>query len=50
MEGGGQSAEFLSTHPSDQRRAGDLKALMPEASAVYQSSTVKYGSGQALTS
>lgn len=50
MKGGGQSAEFLSTHPSDQRRAADLQALMPDASAIYQSSTVKHGSGQALTS
>lgn len=50
MKGGGQSAEFLSTHPSDHRRASDLQALMPEASAIYQSATVKYGSGQALTS
>lgn len=50
IKGGGQSAEFLSTHPSDQRRSSDLQALMPEASAIYQSSTVKYGSGQRLTS
>ena len=50
MKGGGQSAEFLSTHPSDQRRSSDLQALMPEASAIYQSSTVKYGRGQGLTS
>lgn len=50
MKGGGQSAEFLSTHPSDQRRSLDLQALMPEASAIYRSSTVKYGNGQRLTS
>lgn len=50
MKGGGQSAEFLSTHPSDQRRSSDLQALMPEASVIYQSSPVKYGSGQRLTS
>ena len=50
IKGGGQSAEFLSTHPSDQRRASDLQALMPEASAIYQSSSIKYGSGQALSS
>ncbi len=50
MKGGGQSAEFLSTHPSDQRRAADLQALMPEASAIYQSSATKYGGGQVLTS
>jgi predicted Zn-dependent protease len=50
IKGSGQSAEFLSTHPSDQRRSADLQALMPEASAIYQSSTTKYGRGQRLTS
>lgn len=50
IKGGGQSAEFLSTHPSDQRRSSDLRGLMPEASALYQLSTVKYGRGQRLTS
>ena len=50
IKGGGQSAEFLSTHPSDQRRSSDLQALLPEASSIYRSSPVKYGSGQALKS
>ena len=45
---GGQQAEFLSTHPSDDRRAADLLKLMDEAMAIYQQSEVKYGSGASL--
>ena len=48
MKSGGNSAEFLSTHPSDQRRAADLQALMSEANGIYQSSPSKFGRGEML--
>lgn len=35
-QGGGKPPEFLSTHPSDERRAARLEALMPKALAVYE--------------
>ncbi len=34
--GGGQPPEFLSTHPSDDRRIADLHAYMPEAMKYYK--------------
>lgn len=33
---GGGTPEFLSTHPSDDRRVADLKRLMPEALKHYR--------------
>lgn len=33
--GGAKPPEFLSTHPSDERRAADLEAFMPEALEYY---------------
>lgn len=36
IDKGEQTPEFFSTHPSDQRRASDLMALMDEAMKVYQ--------------
>jgi predicted Zn-dependent protease len=33
---GGESAEFLSTHPSHGTRIEQLKTWMPEAMAIYQ--------------
>ncbi|WP_199736742.1 M48 family metallopeptidase [Fibrisoma montanum] len=35
--GGRKPPEFLSTHPSDQRRINDLKKLIPEAMKYYKS-------------
>ena len=36
MKGGQAPPEFMSTHPSDETRIRDLKALMPEAIKVYK--------------
>ena len=36
-------SEFLSTHPSDERRAKDLLALMPEADKLYQAAGENLG-------
>ncbi len=46
--GGGGTPEFLSTHPSHERRKGNLQAWLPEARRVYQQAKVKYGVGQRL--
>lgn len=35
-QGNGGQPEFLSTHPSDQRRVADLEAYMPEALRFYK--------------
>lgn len=45
---GEQPMEFLSTHPSDQRRAQDLAALMGEAKQQYAAASVKYGIGEVI--
>ena len=34
--GGGKPPEFLSTHPSDQKRIKDLQAFMPKAMSYYK--------------
>jgi predicted Zn-dependent protease len=36
LSGGGAPPEFLSTHPSDEKRINELKAVMPEAMKYYQ--------------
>lgn len=45
---GVQPVEFLSTHPSDHRRAQELSLQMPAAIQAYQSAPVKYGLGERL--
>ncbi len=45
---GGLADEFLSTHPSDERRARDLLALMDEARSIYDRAPQKIGIGQRL--
>jgi predicted Zn-dependent protease len=45
---GNQPSEFLSTHPSDERRSQDLAALLPAAMQLYASAPNKYGLGQTL--
>ncbi len=47
--GGDKPSEFMSTHPSDQRRAADLLALMGEAEQHYSSAPQKFGRGQTIT-
>jgi len=43
----GAPPEFLSTHPSNDRRIGELTTLVPSVSGLYQNSA-KYGKGEAL--
>src|SRR5262249_39906245 len=45
---GNPPLEFLSTHPSDNRRADDLAALLPQARELYAAAPTKYGLGQTL--
>jgi predicted Zn-dependent protease len=46
INAGAKQPEFLSTHPSDSRRATDLMNLLGEASGYYTASTNKYGLGE----
>lgn len=46
--GGVKPPEFLSTHPSDERRTQDLQGLMREALAIYAQAPIKYGKGERL--
>lgn len=46
--GGGAPPEFLSTHPSDDRRRNNLKSWLPQAESVYQKSPQKYGVGASI--
>ena len=45
---GGAPPEFLSTHPSDARRASDLRELLPEAMTIYNAAPVKHGLGDRI--
>ncbi len=40
--------EWLSTHPSDSTRRGNLTAWLPEAERLYEQAPHKYGFGQAI--
>ncbi|MGE3776544.1 MAG: M48 family metalloprotease [Pirellulaceae bacterium] len=48
LQQGNKPLEFLSTHPSDTRRAEDLAGLLPEAKKLYEAAPVKYGLGETL--
>jgi hypothetical protein len=48
MSQGPKPPEFLSTHPSDERRAQDLAGLLPDAGELYTASSNKYGLGEQL--
>ncbi len=45
---GADTAEFLSTHPSDRRRSADLLAKMDAAMGVYQAAPDKLGRGERI--
>jgi len=45
---GPKPPEFLSTHPSDLRRAGDLQRLLPEALAAYETAPARVGVGERI--
>lgn len=45
---GAQQSEWFSTHPSDERRANDLLALMDQASALYAGARTKFGLGERI--
>jgi predicted Zn-dependent protease len=45
---GNKPLEFLSTHPSDARRAGDLESLLPEAMKLYVTAPSRFGLGEGL--
>lgn len=47
-KGGAAPMEFLSTHPSDARRASALRELLPEAMNIYRAAPDKIGQGQAI--
>lgn len=44
----GAPMEFLSTHPSHERRSTDLQNLLPEAMGLYAAAPQKYGKGQQI--
>lgn len=46
--GGEKPPEFLSTHPSDARRAADLRSLLPEAMELYKQAPIRHGAGEVL--
>lgn len=48
LKGGGEPMEFLSTHPSDERRAARLRELMPEAMQHYEAAAEKHGLGEMI--
>lgn len=45
---GDSTPEFLSTHPSDERRAENLQKLIPEAGQHYARAAQKFGAGESL--
>ncbi len=40
--------EFMSTHPSDERRAADLEAMLPEALAEYEQAPEQFALGKPI--
>jgi metalloendopeptidase OMA1, mitochondrial len=45
---GAKPPELFSTHPSDARRAADLRALLPEAMKYYETAQEQLGMGEPL--
>lgn len=48
MKTDNQPSEFLSTHPSDERRSRELTDLLPEALELYAKAESKYGLGDTI--
>lgn len=48
MKGGDAPPEFASTHPSDERRAADLRKMLPEAVELYAHAPERHGSGEPI--
>lgn len=46
---GQKPQEFMSTHPSDERRAAALRQLLPEAQKEYEAAPNKYGMGASIS-
>jgi hypothetical protein len=40
--------EWMSTHPSDERRRANLREWLPQAESYYSQAPVKHGTGQAI--
>ena len=47
-KGGKAPVEFFSTHPSDARRAADLRENLPKALETYKSATQQFGLGDRI--
>lgn len=47
-KGGKGQIEFFSTHPSDARRAADLRSNLPKAVEIYNSAPQQYGLGERI--
>lgn len=47
-KGGKESVEFFSTHPSDVRRAADLRESLPKALEIYETAPQQYGLGERI--
>ena len=46
---GQKPPEFLSTHPADERRASELRELLPQAIKLYGQVAVRHGKGEPIT-
>jgi predicted Zn-dependent protease len=46
--GGKAPPEFMSTHPSDERRQNDLRGWLPQAETAYERAPQKFGLGVAI--
>lgn len=47
-KGGKEQPEWLSTHPSDARRAAELRAALPDAVQTYEKAGQKFGLGERI--
>jgi len=48
LKAGGEPMELLSTHPSDHRRAAQLRELLPQAMQHYEAAEAKHGLGEII--